>query len=268
MTNNNLYAGNGVGWFKQRALFFDCYTAALRGGGVGQSTMYYKVPFADPNELHPREIWRDPATFDYYRPEFRDGEWTHLAIVILERQAIYYINGVQARSWTIPVDKTFLNYGIERIELPDFPCTVGEIKVYTEVGNEAMARNQMLMDFGAGRYYDSGTYISPLLHLPRGAKMQGVSWTEFFPKTLDPNGTHITVKLLNGQGGVVRELHGGINTELINTPMSDFRIKIEMEAQAKPVQGQPYCLVDTPVVDDISIYYNIQEEVLLWELVE
>jgi len=267
---------DGLGWYKQRAVVFDSYTAELRQWGqFTDPALYAKLPpvpyTTHPNHETPgctKDVWWDPTTFMNYRPEFRDGEWTHIAVIVLEQQALYYINGVLIHSWYLQPDKTFLNYGIERIELPDAPCTVGEVKVYTKVDNEAAGVHQALMDFGAGRYYDSGTYISPLLHLPSGAKMQGISWTEFFPNTLDPDASDITVKLYNGQGALVQELDDGNNTEIINASLADFRLKIGIEATAKPVQGQPYSLMDTPVIDDITIFYTIQEEVLLWELVE
>jgi hypothetical protein len=281
--------GDGVGWFKQRALLFNCYTDVARAGDQGWSDLHWKVPYSDPVEIRPKEIWGDEdtnstLTLEQYKPEFRDGEWTHIAVVILPEQVAYYINGVQANRWDIsawigfklPNDKVvgpYCNFGLDRIELPDAPSTVDEIKVYTKVTSENLGRDQMLRDFTAGRYYDRGSYVSPLLHLPKGSKMQGINWTEFFPKTLDPNGTRITVKLLDPQGTLLRELRHGINVDALNLPMTDFRLKIEMDAAPKPVElqpgvPQPACLVDTPVVDDITIYYTVQEEVLLWELVE
>lgn len=269
----------GAAWYKQRALFFDAYTQALRTGNPLSFDPLAKVPTAEPVEVHPPEIWGqyiDPDnpnvdTFDYYTPEFRDGEWTHFAVIIQSNHIAYYINGGSPiKEWNTQIDKAFCNNGIERIELPDFPCTVDELRVYTLGTSDGTSMLQQ--DYAEGRYYRNGTYISPLLALPKGSIVQGINYTEFYPRTLnpinpnDPYGTHVTVKLMtpSANPNVDNEaavLTSGSNSTIINKPVGDFRIRIEMGSSPNPA-------LDTPVLDDITIYYTVQEQILLWELAD
>jgi hypothetical protein len=298
----------GMCWYMQRALYFDAYSNAMRGGAWNKA-LYPDNPvnqnwwpsvhdlYPHPTDWPAHEVWwrSDDGNVDTFQdynnpnavgnegrfPEFRDGEWVHVAAVILKDQTQYYINGEPPKLNGSPMpaltckDPTtgnvvpFSNYGIERIDLPDSACTVGEIRVYTLSKYQGLSQADEIVrnHFEEGRYFSTGTYLSPVQTIPKGSRIQSINWTEFFPRTMDCANTHdnyIKVILCNDSGGEQATLSHGNNTEVINADLTDFKIKVKIEAH--PKNGG--ALMDTPVVDDITITYIVQEQILLWEIMD
>ena len=160
---------------------------------------------------------------------------------------------------------------------PSDEQTYQVLVIPSEPGAASTAREYLREHLDEGRYFDEGTYISPVFHLPKGTSLEGVNWMQFIPRTLDGDETGVTVYILDEDGRPLRdeqgyeiELNKPDNSYAIGSLADTFRLKVEMEALPRDQLDEigVLCLMDTPVVDDITIIIACREEVLLWELME
>ena len=236
---------------------------------------------------------------------FNEGEWVHIAIVSAPWETRFYINGVIPYDlndvvpfkWTFPESEydVMPNYFFNAFNIStDIVGTVDEFRQYASPNASANDGENLIVDsYEDGRYFDDGTWTSPVLRLPVEAQIIGINWTEFIPRTLDTDikrpstgerNTDVIVRLLNKNGVIASDgegdsiiLYSPLNTRNLDVDLGQvqdfdgqFRVQVKIQAEAKSSDkdSEHNARLDTPVVDDITILYSKGEEILLWEIVE
>lgn len=220
-------------------------------------------------------IMQSSLTYEWHsavmsRPIQR-GEWVLMTGVFDATHSELFINSEQASG---PNGSTFnltnvfsTNWGIwsSRVKPAIAHSTMGDLRAL----RDARSAIDVGIDYLDGRYHSTGSWTSPLLEIPGGKDVRflGIAWTELVPDQLASGGVELSVDVEPGAGFAADAGPFADPTANHQIGATGRRFRIRADLSAQPSMGE--ALIETPVLDDITIFFDRGEtEILSWETLQ